>query len=1030
MPPDVELDSAVPDREQRLDEVIAGYLGAVRGGQAPDRQQLLADHADLAGDLAEFFADQDRFDRVAAPLRAAVGPSPSRLPETIGKHDVLGEIARGGMGVVLRARHRDLGRLVALKLLLAGPYAAAEDVQRFRHEAEAAALLDHSHIVPVYEVGEHDGLPYFSMKLMQGSLAQRLRSSPLVTTTARTVPLGSEGNGCDVSPDSGAPAADTTPLAPVGQDSSPRESARLVLQIARAVHYAHQRGILHRDLKPANILLDEHGQPHVSDFGLARRRGAPGLTRSGDVVGTPAYMAPEQAVARGEITVATDVYGLGAILYECLAGRPPFKADSPVETLRQVLDREPPRLRALNSLVDADLETICLKCLQKEPARRYASARDLAADLERYLRGETILARPVGLLTRGMRWLRREPVVAGLAVALAGAAVLLVVAVVAGFALVLQQWQRAEEGFSVAQAQRDEARDALAAAEKARRQADLSARASDESFRQAHAAVNDFCLSFSDELARAPAMQPLRRKLLLLGRRYYQAFVQQRSGDPKLRRELADTHVRVAEISSDIGEQAEALAEYRAALAIYRQLHAERPADAVLQRKLAGTLLNIATKQDTREGLATTDEALGLYERFLKEHPDDLNLQSGRALLLGNRGSRLIGAGRFAEARIDLEETLSRQDALVRRYPGSDAFRWALAGTLDNYGVLLERLGEGPASLCCYLRAHEHRQRLAAARPRDTVRAANLAAAHHHLGIAFRNLGHTAAARDAFTEALEMRRKIAAANPHVTRYQADLAASYSNQGAWANAERRREQALQSHDRARRILAGLVSRDRTSPELRKQLGESLFNLGVTYGAMKRRPEEGKMFQQARRLQEELVREDPENAEYRVHLGRTLNNLGINLWVRKQEDEAKNVLRHAIASSRLLVERAPAMREYRRLLNNHYGLIAEIEWRQGNAAASVEMVLLRQKLWPNDGVEQYRAACELGRAAALLGRNPVELPPEKRKEQDRYLDLAVAALRQAVGAGFRDDRKIREEPELELVRARPDFASLLP
>jgi tetratricopeptide (TPR) repeat protein len=1011
MPPEVEPTTAPLVREERLDEVIAGYLGAVRAGGAPDRDRLLADHPDLAGDLAEFFADQDRFDHLAGPLRVAVASSRPRLPETVGNHDVLGEIARGGMGVVLRARHRELGRLVALKLLLAGHYAAAEDVQRFRHEAEAAALLDHPHIVPVYEVGEHDGLPFFSMKLMQGSLAGRLRGAPLASTAAGTASLHAGGAAAD----------DTAPMTvPAAHEaSSPRESARLVLQVARAVHYAHQRGVLHRDLKPANILLDERGEPHVSDFGLARRSGTPGLTHTGDVLGTPSYMAPEQAVARGEVTVATDVYGLGAILYECLAGRPPFKAESSLQTLRLVLDCEPVRPRSLNPLVDADLETICLKCLQKEPARRYASARDLAADLDRYLRGESILARPVGPLTRGLRWLRREPVVASLAGAL-------LVAVALGFALVFHQWRRAESNFIQAERDRDDARKALADAEEAWGQADRSARASEDSFRQAHAAVNDFCLSFSDELARAPSLQPLRRKLLLLARRYYQAFVQQRSDDPALRRELADTHVRVAAINNHVGEHAQALEEYRAALALYRRLHAEMPGDPVLRRKLAATLLNLAVKQDIRESLATTLEAKGLYERFLKEDPDNLDLQSGLALLLGNRGARLVGAARFHEARSDLEATLAMQDALVSRQPANDAFRGALAGTLDNFAVVQDRLGDQGAALCCSLGACEQRRRLAAARPRDASRSADLAGASHQLGIGFRNLGYAAAAREAFASALAIRRRLAAIHPHETRYQSDLATSYSFQGLQASGEGKKQQALADYDRARAILARLVERDRSSPDLRKRLAESLFNIGVVHGALKRRAEEGKMFLEARRLQEELVREDPDNAEHRVHLGRTLNNLGINLWVRKQADEAKAVLRQAVANARVLIGWVPGREEYRRLLNNHYGLLAEIEWRQGHAAASVEMVLLRQQLWPNDPGELYRAARELGRAAALLGRDRAALSAEKRREQDRYLDLAVGALREAIVAGFNDYEALRREPELELVRTRPGFS----
>ncbi len=401
--------------DNSLDQVLADYLKAGDAGQTPEPAALLARHPEWKTELVAFFAAQEKVDRWTGPLRAvcatpstvheqptiggdSIASAPSPGLGTFGDYELLTEIARGGMGIVYRARQMRLNRVVALKMILAGKLATETDVQRLKSEAEAAARLDHPHIVPIYEVNQHEGQHFFSMKLIDGyNLAQAQSAGPAF-----------------------------------GKDKAgQRRAAALLVKVAQAVHFAHQHGILHRDLKPANILLDEQGEPHVSDFGLAKRVGSgqladgseggllhtadcplpTALTQPGTILGTPSYMAPEQADGKQALTTAVDTYSLGAILYELTTGQPPFRGDTALDTVLQVLEQEAPRPRTLNPQLDYELETICLKCLEKDPNKRYPSAQALADDLERWLADEPILGRRTGPWERTRKWVRRHPAV-------------------------------------------------------------------------------------------------------------------------------------------------------------------------------------------------------------------------------------------------------------------------------------------------------------------------------------------------------------------------------------------------------------------------------------------------------------------------------------------------------------------------------------------------------------------------------------------------------------------------------------------
>ncbi len=366
--------------EEGLAQAIAEFLDAADGGRPPDRDDFIARHPDFEEGLRTFFRNLDEVTSLFGRVRdLAVIGGPPFIPRPFGRYQLLDVIDQGGMGIVYKARHPDLDRPVALKVILGAHHATAEDLQRFRIEMRTVASLDHPNIVPILAFDQHDGQPYFTMNLLEGGDLRkhldRLRGDP-------------------------------------------KAAVGLMIKVARAVYHAHQRGILHRDLKPGNILLDDRGEPQIADWGIAKRLdGGDGLTTRGDILGTAPYMAPEQAERRKDpLTTAADVYSLGVVLYELLTGRVPFDGETPYEILRKKAERPAPPPRSIDPRVDPVLELICLKALERDPNMRYGSARKLAEDLRSWLRGRPPSVRPLPAWARVVRACRRHPAKVGLTV--------------------------------------------------------------------------------------------------------------------------------------------------------------------------------------------------------------------------------------------------------------------------------------------------------------------------------------------------------------------------------------------------------------------------------------------------------------------------------------------------------------------------------------------------------------------------------------------------------------------------------------
>jgi serine/threonine-protein kinase len=577
----------------------------------------------------------------AGPPSLANLLDPADGPEELGRlgaYRILRVLGRGGMGVVLLAEQERPRRRVAVKVIIGLLGGTAPD--RFRREADVVARLRHANIVQVHEVGEHRGHAYFAMEYLEGgNLAQKLADAPL----------------------------------------PPRAAAELVAVLARATHHAHQYGIIHRDLKPANVLLTHDGQPKITDFGLAKQLEGAGdptaqLTQTGAIVGTPAYMAPEQASGQS-VGPATDVWALGVILYECLTGRPPFKGATPLETLEQVRSRDPLSPGRLQPGLPRDLQTVCLKCLEKEPARRYSSAAALADDLGRFLRGEPITARPVSVLERLGKWARRQPAQA----ALAAASVLFVVILLAG-ALAYQARLRAE----VARAE--------ATAEALRQQHERA----DANYRNARETVQRMLgrLRQGDRLA-LPRPKELERQQLEDALIFFQKVLDEQGDlDPAVRRDIAQAYQQTADLQGRLGDLGRAADNYRRARALLSDLHAAAPDDDPVARDLAGccaALARILTWGDHPQWAQAEEcyqQALALHRAMAGRHPDDPDSQNGLAWYCYQLGEMYSGpsarplgtvaengrraAGYFAEAR-DVER------GLVRTHPENAMYRGHLA---------------------------------------------------------------------------------------------------------------------------------------------------------------------------------------------------------------------------------------------------------------------------------------------------------------------------------------------------------------
>jgi serine/threonine protein kinase/Flp pilus assembly protein TadD len=1020
--------------DNELDEILASHLEDMGPAAGPRREELLARYPQWASQLADFFADQDRLAALLRPLNgtAAAGggitPGPHASAAAAGAHErsqavvpvcgqrfgdyeLLEEIARGGMGVVFKARQHGLQRTVALKMILAGQLATPAEVQRFRLEAEAAAKLDHPNIVPIHDVGAQAGFHFYSMKFIEGSnLASWRLPRPL-----------DRGDQVRV--------------------------ARLLLAVAQAVQHAHERGVLHRDLKPANILVDADGQPHVTDFGLAKhveapsplplspaadeqntspaserlgRRAAAALpTPSGASIGTPSYMAPEQALGPSNVTTAADIYSLGCIFYELLTGRPPFRAETPLATLLDALERSPRRPAELSPGLDRDLEIICLKCLEKDPHQRYGSARELAEDLNQFVNGDPIRARPVGRFERLQRWCRRQPFQAATL-----AALLLVV--LTAFALVTWQWRRAETNLFDSQRYEKSARREKAEAQKQLQLAEMR-------LELASSLVEEFCLRLSeDRLSHLPGTLALRKELLEASGKYFQEFLEQKGNDPALRRKLAGTQASLGVLLSGTGSRAQALDRFHAALDIYDDLLRDNPNSPEVQLLRVRTLHRMGVIHSEAglwdKALDQFEQARNVFQSMAQHNPADVGLQTDLAAVLGNIGNLYRYRGDPAGALPYLKQGLDIRKRVAAGEPDNQRFQSMLASTYLNYGNLVGALGRGRECVESYDQARAIDEKLVKASPHKPEFHRDLAHVLQLIGQQQRLARQTQKARKSLEESRKRLERLVAENPEMVLFQRDLAAAYRELGHLLSTGGKKEDALTWYRRARDTMEKAQRLQPDLPENWNDLAKCWFDMAVVYAGVKGAAADSlQAFEQARVLREKVVAAAPEHPGYRHDLSLTCGNIAVMLSNLGRTEEALAAAEQALRDARRTMAAAPQIGKYRQTCGGQHHRVAKLQWRTGRLDESLANVRARAALWPKNAKELYAAARDLSEFALPAKPNKPSQATTSRtaKAQELVIDL----LRQAIDAGFGDRKRIETEEAFASLRARADFQELL-
>jgi serine/threonine-protein kinase len=1082
------------DDRNPVERLAEEFLARHRRGEHPPLTEYVDRHPEWAAEIRELFPALVMMERLKPAIADVTGsfidagrPQASCVPERLGDFRILREVGRGGMGIVFEAEQESLGRHVALKVLPGHALLNPSHLHRFHREARSAARLHHTNIVPVFGVGEGDGLHYYVMQFITGSglhevihelkrlkaekpstteIGARLSPAHSLEQIARSLLTGhftaaptDETHDLD-SPNGQPGAAPQAPLATVANPASSILSgsgrnfakgvARVGLQVAEALNYAHGQGVLHRDIKPSNLLLDVQGTVWITDFGLAKAvADSDNLTNEGDILGTLRYMAPERF--RGQSDARSDIYALGLTLYELLTLRPAFDQADRDRLILQVTTEVPPRPCSINSAIPRDLETIVLKAIEHEPARRYQDAAELADDLERFLADLPIKARPVGALERAGKWARRKPVIAGLLGALA-------MAVVVGFAGITWQWRSAVTA-------RNDAQDSEAKAQ--------------ANFEHALETVNTFCTEVSEEqLLDQPGMQPLRRRLLELALTYYQRFQREQGNNPRLMRELAGTFLRSGIIIGEVGDSAQSHVDLFHARDILNQLLKANSSDIALRLQLARCHIEIEDSDRFSLFATNTDASLQtgpapsipLMLSLVAEDQDNPEYLRVLGRSYSIKGLHLVRNARFSDADDFFNKSIVTLER-VRRIDAEnvESARW-LALAYSDQGHLHEQTGHHLARLRALRTALAILDSLVKEFPKSRRNRFDRAQCLVRIGEASINLGQYQEATTLLREADQILGVLSQEDPEAleVRYWLTVAKRASGRRALAGGQTAAAVALlreavaiydrdPGHQITERDLIGLASShlwlgraelrmgNRSAiPQISNRLAKALddFKGKLIYGTtvaeqtLELAAIEGSIEpwlsaahaetaaariaaqQQEVRARERRSGRQPENPALAFEVAASVVELAELQEQRDELAEARSSLGRALPTIEKLAKTEP------KNLRWQQGLARALEARGRVQARSNEVTQARDTvehaatiandLARIDPAYSYDLACTLSLRATLSSSEPDAL-------------AAIAALRQAIANGLDNEHLLQTDPRLAGLRSRTDFPS---